>query len=155
MLAMLFAELCGVQIVDRCAVDSYFYDGENIALRLSKEKDLTDADLIHEVLHFAVATPGQRVLPEYGLGGRGLPRFPYKDEPKQSVDKPERNRQERVIQLITIELDLPDIFSTNKIGNPEWYRKTMAKFGVSRNDMNESDEKLLESLQNLVLPKAG
>jgi hypothetical protein len=57
----------GVVFSDRDATGDYLYDGKTIAIRNQRGMFL-DHDLLHEVVHFIIAAPEQKDLPEYGLG---------------------------------------------------------------------------------------
>lgn len=57
----------GVNLSQRDASDSYHYDGKSIALQ-SRGIKISNTRVLHEILHFAVATEKQRQIPNYGLG---------------------------------------------------------------------------------------
>jgi hypothetical protein len=86
----------GVPITDRPCDDGHVFDGQSIAthyfpmhwVKTGKKykwgypeehlvrsgepaRYLLDHDLLHEIMHFAVALPEQRDLPEFGLGYTG------------------------------------------------------------------------------------
>lgn len=65
------AEEHGVQIEERCASDSWTFDGKSIATYFKYSTGeivrYTDHDLLHEIAHYVLAAPEQRDLPEYGL----------------------------------------------------------------------------------------
>jgi len=66
----MLADKFGVRIAERCASDSWQFDGESIATTHRKYTSIihnSDHDLLHEIAHYAVAAPEQRDLPEYGL----------------------------------------------------------------------------------------
>lgn len=78
----------GVPVADRAIDNTYFFDGRTIGTFWSryswdeKKGDYTntgrvsyflDHDILHELVHWMVATPEQRDLPEFGLGTPHLP----------------------------------------------------------------------------------
>lgn len=117
------AKILGVKIEDRSVDNSYIFDGKSIATHFYhchwvgkgkrdaygfEEEDLvripgmspvylTDHDMLHEVLHFMVAAPEQRDLPEYGLGYVGSM---CQEFVVDVVDIDEANKQEGIVQLL-------------------------------------------------------
>lgn len=61
------ANRIGVELSWRDAAKSYHYDGNSIALQ-SKGIKIANTRVLHEILHFAVASERQREIPNYGLG---------------------------------------------------------------------------------------
>jgi hypothetical protein len=62
----------GVKLAYRSATGSHVFDGKSIAMSGGStgtyRRDFSDHDLLHDIAHYAVASPEQRDLPEYGLG---------------------------------------------------------------------------------------
>jgi hypothetical protein len=105
------AEYFGVRLSERSCREGHIYDGRTIAL-MGSRVPLSDHDLLHEIAHFAVATPGQRLLPEYGLGNATIAGQTWI---KAIVSRNEREIQERMCMLLSarwgIAYDISAVFS--------------------------------------------
>ncbi len=119
----LIADKLGVQIVDRDATATWQYDGHDTANHHTNtcsgaKVNFTEAELLHELAHFAVAEPVQREFPEYGLmmgvghGGYGPKGGEFRDDAgairygvrcttEGLVDKSEQNHQEFMVWVLT------------------------------------------------------
>ena len=118
----------GIKIAERCASDSFVFDGETLATWYCKggrafvdpfdgqaypegeHIRYTDHDLLHEIAHFVVAEPCQKDLPEYGLfvgiGNEGIRSYANAEFQKLLpdyqglVDSKEQDIQEYMVHFL-------------------------------------------------------
>jgi hypothetical protein len=62
------ADHYGVELSWRSEGDNYSYDGKTVALLDWQGKPRTEANVIHDIAHWVMASPTRRSYPEFGLG---------------------------------------------------------------------------------------
>ncbi len=84
--------------LDRDVQQEYVFDGTTTATK-GLHGPMTDHDILHEIMHYAVAAPEQRDLPEYGLGTAFFNGSSYVVD---VVDSDEAQVQEVMVQYLCI-----------------------------------------------------
>jgi hypothetical protein len=95
------AEHFGVRLEDRSCFRNHVYNPKkrSIALR-GRERKFSDHDLLHEIVHFALASEKQRRFPEYGLGYAAID-WEWWDIPG-CMSLKDANIQERMVSFLCI-----------------------------------------------------
>ena len=93
------ADKYGARLSTRAMQPTFAYNGKTIALNETKGSLRTDANIIHDIAHYAVASIERRKLPEFGLGtSPDRPRF----RAKLVIDRSDAQHEEELASALGI-----------------------------------------------------